>query len=76
MVLFVIMGGMLTFWGGVLGAAVFTLLPEFLRFLQDWRGAFFGAVIIGLMIARPFGLLTREIFRLDFWLPGRRGRLL
>jgi len=76
MVLYVIMGGMLTFWGGVLGAAVFTLLPEFLRFLQDWRGAFFGAIIIGLMIARPSGLLTREILRLDFWLPGRRGRLL
>ena len=76
MVLYVIMGGMLTFWGGVLGAAVFTLLPEFLRFLQDWRGAFFGAIIIGLMIARPSGLLTREILRLDFWLPGRRGRVL
>jgi len=76
MVLYVIMGGMLIFWGGVLGAAVFTLLPEFLRFLQDWRGAFFGAIIIGLMIARPSGLLTREILRPDFWLPGRRERLL
>jgi len=75
MVLYVIMGGMLTFWGPVLGASIFTLLPESLRFLQDWRGAFFGAFIIGLMIARPSGLLTREILRLDFWLPGRRGNL-
>jgi branched-chain amino acid transport system permease protein len=72
MVLFVIMGGMLTFWGGVLGAGIFTLLPEFLRFLHDWRGAFFGVVIIGLMIARPSGLLTREVLRLDFWLPANR----
>lgn len=69
MVLFVIMGGMLTFWGGVLGASIFTLLPELTRVLQDWRGAFFGVVIIGLMIARPSGLITREILRLDFWLP-------
>jgi branched-chain amino acid transport system permease protein len=73
MVLFVILGGMLTFWGAVLGAIIFTVLPEVLRFLHDWRGAFFGVVIIGLMIARPSGLLTREILRIDFWLPKRRG---
>jgi branched-chain amino acid transport system permease protein len=72
MVLYVIMGGMLTFWGAVLGTMIFVLLPEFLRFLQDWRGAFFGAVIIGLMIARPSGIVTREMLRKDFWLPLRR----
>jgi branched-chain amino acid transport system permease protein len=65
MVLFVILGGMLTFWGGVLGATIFTLLPELTRVLQDWRGAFFGLMIIGLMIARPSGLLTRGMLRLD-----------
>ncbi|MDD5205942.1 MAG: branched-chain amino acid ABC transporter permease [Desulfobacterales bacterium] len=65
MVLFVIMGGMLTFWGSVLGAGIFTLLPELTRALQDWRGAFFGVVIIALMIARPSGLLTRAVLRVD-----------
>jgi len=74
-VLFVIMGGMLTFWGGVLGATVFTLLPEFTRVLQDWRGAFFGAVIIGLMIARPSGLLTRELLRFNFRHPDQKEHL-
>lgn len=75
MVLYVIMGGMLSFWGAVLGTMIFTLLPEFLRFLQDWRGAFFGVVIIGLMIARPSGIVTREMMRSDFWLPFlKRGR--
>jgi len=72
--LYVIMGGMLTYWGPVLGASIFTLLPEFLRFLQDWRGAFFGVVIIGLMIARPSGLVTREMLRIDFWTPYRNWR--
>jgi branched-chain amino acid transport system permease protein len=72
MVLYVIMGGMLTFWGGVLGAGIFTLLPEFLRFLHDWRGAFFGIAIIGLMIARPSGLITREMLRVSFWTPYRK----
>jgi len=73
-VLYMIMGGMLTYWGPVLGASIFTLLPEFLRFLQEWRGAFFGIVIIGLMIARPSGIVTREMLRIDFWIPYRRGR--
>jgi branched-chain amino acid transport system permease protein len=73
MVLYVIMGGMLTFWGAVLGTMIFVLLPEFLRFLQDWRGAFFGVVIIGLMIARPSGIVTREMLRKDFWVPLRKG---
>jgi branched-chain amino acid transport system permease protein len=72
MVLFVIMGGMLTFWGGVLGAAIFTLLPEVLRFLQDWRGAFFGLMIIVIMIFRPSGLVTRDMLRPAFWLPGKK----
>ncbi len=72
MVLFIIMGGMLTFWGGVLGASLFTILPEMLRFLHDWRDAFFGILIIGLMIARPYGILTREILRAEFWMP-RKG---
>lgn len=71
MVLFVIMGGMLTFWGGVLGAVIFTLLPEFTRVLHDWRGAFFGAVIVALMIARPSGLLTRGMLRLKHDSGGR-----
>jgi len=73
MVLYVIMGGMLTFWGGVLGAGIFTVLPEFLRFLKDWRGAFFGMVIIALMIARPSGLITKEMMRISFWIPYRKG---
>ena len=75
MALFVIMGGMLTFWGSVLGAVIFTLLPEFTRVLQDWRGAFFGVVIIALMIARPSGLLTRGILRLDRWPHRKEGRV-
>lgn len=75
MVLFVIMGGMLTFWGGALGAGIFTLLPEFTRILHDWRGAFFGLVIIVLMLARPSGLLTRELFQWDFWFPQKETKL-
>ncbi|HYB73644.1 MAG TPA: branched-chain amino acid ABC transporter permease [Candidatus Sulfotelmatobacter sp.] len=64
MVLFVLLGGMRTFWGTMVGAAVFTILPDLLRFLQDWRGAFFGALLVALLIVRPFGLLPRETLRI------------
>ena len=62
-VLFVILGGMQTFWGPVLGAAILTLLPEFLRFLGPWRLSFYGGVLVLLMIARPSGLITRSMMR-------------
>ncbi|MFQ5693509.1 MAG: branched-chain amino acid ABC transporter permease, partial [Nitrospinota bacterium] len=54
-VLFVILGGMTTFWGAILGAGLFTVLPEVLRFMKDWRGVVFGGLIIFLMIVRPSG---------------------
>ena len=34
--MFVVVGGTTTYWGPVLGAAVLTLLPEFLRTLRDY----------------------------------------
>jgi len=63
MVLFVLLGGMRTFWGTLLGAALFTLLPEVLRGLAHWRGAFFGGLLVVLLILRPWGLLPRETLR-------------
>lgn len=34
--MYVLVGGTSTYWGPVLGAAFLTLLPEFLRTLQEW----------------------------------------
>ena len=62
-VLFVILGGMESVWGALLGAVIFSVLPEVLRFMHDWRLTLFGAVLIVLMIIRPRGLLTRTILR-------------
>lgn len=75
MVLFVLLGGLGTFWGTLIGAAIFTLLPDLLRFLHDWRGAFFGALLVALLIVRPSGLLPRETLRLPLRvLAGSGGR--
>jgi len=77
MVLFVLLGGMRTFWGTLIGALIFTILPDLLRFLHDWRGAFFGALLVALLIVRPSGLLPRETLRLPLRVlagSGGRGR--
>jgi branched-chain amino acid transport system permease protein len=34
-----------------------TLLPELLRFLQEWRMTFFGTLLVVMMILRPWGLV-------------------
>lgn len=57
-VLYVILGGVNNMWGALLGASVMTLLPEFIRELQDWRPTVFGVAIIVILLLRPEGLLA------------------
>ncbi len=71
MLLFVIMGGMRTHWGPVLGAIIFTVVPEISRGLKDYRGVFFGGLIIALMLFRPKGIITRDLVKMVFHLPGK-----
>ena len=44
-----------------MGATTLTLLPEWLRFLKEWRLAFFGVAMVLVMIARPQGLVDRRM---------------
>jgi branched-chain amino acid transport system permease protein len=55
----VVLGGMGNFVGAALGAIVVTILPELLRLgdAQEWRMTVFGALLIVIMIVRPWGLL-------------------
>ncbi len=62
-ILYVILGGMYTFWGPVLGAIIFSILPEVLRFMEDWRLSVYGAVLVLMMIFRPSGIITRQMVR-------------
>jgi len=43
--------------GPVVGAAVLTLLPEVLRFMEDYRLLVYGAVLVLVMFVEPGGLL-------------------
>ncbi|HEY8578681.1 MAG TPA: branched-chain amino acid ABC transporter permease, partial [Beijerinckiaceae bacterium] len=58
MVLYVILGGVNNLWGAALGAALMTLLPEFIRVLAEWRPTVFGVIIVLLLLVRPQGLLA------------------
>jgi branched-chain amino acid transport system permease protein len=68
-VLYVLLGGIQSILGPLVGAAVFTLLPELLRGSQSWRYVVFAAALIVLMALRPQGLVTRaqlrRLFRAD-----------
>ena len=58
MLLAVIVGGSGKFFGPVVGTVVIVLLPEWLRFMQNWYLAVFGFAIVALMIWLPGGILS------------------
>ncbi len=53
----VVLGGMGSIPGTILGAAILTIAPEMLRIVADYRLLFYGALLVILMIFRPNGLL-------------------
>jgi branched-chain amino acid transport system permease protein len=58
-VLYVLLGGIQTVLGPIVGATLFTLLPELLRGSANLRYIVFAAGVIVLMALRPDGLITR-----------------
>jgi MFS family permease len=52
----VIGGGLGTVVGPVVGAILFTQLPEFLRFSDEWRLVIYGAILVLLVRFLPRGL--------------------
>ncbi|MBC8178479.1 MAG: branched-chain amino acid ABC transporter permease [Deltaproteobacteria bacterium] len=70
-ILYVILGGMYTFWGAILGAVIFSILPELLRFMADWRLSFYGAILVVMIILRPYGIITRPMVKwVENWIGG------
>ena len=56
----VVIGGMGSIWGAVLGAAALVLLPEIFRDFEDYRFFVFGFVLVVMMIFRPQGILPSK----------------
>lgn len=53
----VVLGGMGSIPGTILGTIILTIAPEMLRIVADYRLLFYGALLVVLMIFRPNGLL-------------------
>ena len=56
LIIWVVVGGTLTFSGPIIGVAVITIIFEWTRPLLAWRPLLFGAILIGFLIFLPGGL--------------------
>jgi branched-chain amino acid transport system permease protein len=54
----VVLGGMGSIIGVIVGALVLILLPEYLRAFSEYRMLVFGAMLVLMMVFRPGGLIT------------------
>lgn len=54
----VVLGGMGSIIGVILGALILILLPEYLRALSEYRMLAFGAILVCMMVFRPQGLIS------------------
>ncbi|NLX18834.1 MAG: branched-chain amino acid ABC transporter permease [Desulfobulbus sp.] len=54
----VVLGGMGSIAGVMVGALILILLPEYLRAVADYRMLAFGAILVVMMIVRPQGLIA------------------
>lgn len=57
LLMMVVVGGAETIWGALLGAGVLTLLPEYLRGLEDFEVLAYGAILMAVLLFMPRGIL-------------------
>jgi len=56
MVTMVLIGGMGSVWGAVLGAAFLTPLPQVLEFFEEFKDIFYGLLLMVILVWQPKGL--------------------
>jgi branched-chain amino acid transport system permease protein len=54
----VVLGGMGSIIGVILGALILILLPEYLRAFSEYRMCLFGAMLVIMMVFRPGGIIS------------------
>ncbi len=62
----VVLGGMGTVLGVIVGATLLKLMPEKLRFVSEYRMLMFGALMVLMMRFRPEGLIASQRRQLEF----------
>ena len=63
----VVLGGMGSIVGIIVGAFILILMPEYLRAISEYRMLAFGAILVIMMIFRPQGIVatTRHTYKLS-----------
>lgn len=54
----VVLGGMGSIIGVMIGACILILMPEYLRFLSEYRMLAFGLILVLMMVFRPQGIVS------------------
>jgi len=64
LLMMVVVGGTETIWGALMGAGLLTLLPEYLRALEDFEVLAYGAILMAVLLFMPRGVLVgiRRLF--------------
>jgi branched-chain amino acid transport system permease protein len=63
LVIATILGGSTVAPGALFGGAIVVLLPEYLRFLAQWRLAAFGTLLVLVLLTRRQGLIDRPLLQ-------------
>ena len=63
----VVLGGMGSIVGVIVGALVLILLPEYLRTFDEYRMLIFGVILVMMMVFRPGGIISdvRRIYKFE-----------
>jgi branched-chain amino acid transport system permease protein len=56
LVTMVVAGGLYSVWGGVIGASIFTILPNVLQAFEDYSIIIYGAILLFILMFMPQGL--------------------
>ncbi len=57
LLMMVVVGGAESIWGALLGTMILTLLPEYLRGLEDFEVLVYGAILMVVLVYMPRGIL-------------------
>ncbi len=64
LVIMVVVGGLGSVWGTLVGVGLLTLLSHYLEFLESYFDLFHGAILVLILLFLPEGLITGLVDRL------------
>jgi branched-chain amino acid transport system permease protein len=68
---FIVIGGLSSLWGGLIGSTVMTIIPEWMHAIEQVRPLLYGAMIMFVIVVMPGGLISLP-HQVRLW---RRGKL-